>query len=388
MDQYLHKVMGKINPGIFSLTILFLLMQAVIPGFVHAKNPIKIAIIYPFTGNIAEDASLSVAGVNFAVNEINKNGGINGRPIKIFRFDNLSSPIGSKIAAKAAVKAGVSAIVGPVWSSHAIIVAKIAQAAGIPMIANIATNPKLTRIGNFIFRVCYTDDFQGNVMARFAIEYLKTKNAVIFKDISSDFSIGLSDKIKKKFELMGGTIIKEIYYKHTQETFDDSVKALIKDKPEVIFFTGHFESAFIIKAAEKIKLKAIPIGSDAWGSNHFYEKGGNTIKLGYYCSHWNENINTEKSKNFVKKYGYIGKLYSSHALAYDAVMLLADAIKRAGSTQKVKIRDALCKTKLFKGVTGSISFNEWGDPIKPVVIIKILNGKPELYKVIYPESIK
>ncbi len=347
-----------------------------------SEKIIKIAAIYSLTGKAAASQKPSLEGVMAAVNDLNESGGITGKKIKLYVIDNKSSPIGSKIAAEKAAKKNVAAIIGSDWSSHSIAVARIAQLHKIPMISNISTNPEVTKIGNYIFRVCFTDDFQGKVMANFAIRDLKASTAVVFTNITSDYSMGLSREFQKNFEISGGKILFTAFYKPKLRNYAALISQAKKMNPDVIFFSGHDESGFLAEKAQAAGIKAVLLGGDDWGYKSFLDKGGKHIKRGFFCTHWSEKSKNSVSLAFVKKYRDNSNLSSAFALSHDAVFLLADAIKRSHSVDRKKIRAAIENTELFRGVTGNISFNKNGDPVKDAVINEISNGKIRYLKTI------
>lgn len=351
----------------------------------RAEETVKFASIYAHSGPAAKSNAPSITGVRFGITEVNSRGGVLGKKIELIEIDNISTPIGSKVAADKAVKLNVTAIIGAAWSSHSIAVARVAQANQIPMISDASTNIKVTRIGDYIFRACYTDPFQGLIMAQFARKDLHAATAVTFVDLTSDYSIGLAHEFRKNFEKLGGRILLEAPYKHKQESFEGPVLKAKQVRPDVLFIPGHDESALIIKAAIKAGMTAVPIGGDGWGDEHFFLAGGKEIKKGYYGTHWSEDIKTEPSQYFVKKYLKTQYIHTATALGYDAVLLMADAIERAGTTERSKIREALAKTENFQGVTGSISFNPHGDPTKSAVIMEITGGRRHFLKRIEPD---
>ena len=349
------------------------------------ENTMDIAAIYALTGAAAEANSYALQGVRFAVSELNSSGGILGRKINLKIFDNKSTPIGSTMAAKQAAGANVLAIVGPDWSSHSISVARVAQKAGIPMISSLSTNPEVTRIGNYIFRICFTDEFQGKVIARFARHEIKAKTAVVFVDVSSDYSIKLSHIFRKNFEPLGGKVLQEIEYKHNQLNYDNEIELAVKANADVIFIPGHDESGFIAKQAQDRGSSSVFLGGDGWSTPVFFKKGGAELERGYFSTHWSVYLENENSQSFVSRYSIAADSPEDNiALGYDAMMLLGDAIRRAGSTDKQKIRAAIAHTNSFKAVTGTINFNEYGDPIKSAVIMEIVNGKPHYMKTVHP----
>jgi branched-chain amino acid transport system substrate-binding protein len=373
---------GIMKKSSFIPFILFIFLL-VIP--VRAQEAIDIAAIYALTGPAAEANAYALRGVGYAVDEVNKQGGISGKKINLFMLDNQSTPIGSTLAAKQAAAAKVVAIVGPDWSSHSLAVARVAQDAGIPMISSLSTNPDVTKIGDYIFRICFTDDFQGKVIARFARYDLKASTAVLFVDVTSDYSLKLSEIFRQDFEKLGGRVLLELEYKLKQLQFDEEIKKAVKAAADLIFIPGHDESALIAKKLQDAGTSSIFMGGDGWSTAVFFKKGGAELKRGYYSTHWSAHLDTDQSRAFVKKY----KIDSADpddnvALGYDAMMLLADAIKRAGSVDRKRIRDAIADTRSFKGVTGAIRFNENGDPIKSAVLMEIINGQPHYLKTLQP----
>ena len=377
--SYIGGIMKKSS---FIPFFLFIFLMAV-P--VRAEEAIDIAAIYALTGPAAEANAYALRGVGYAVDEVNKQDGVSGKKINLFMLDNQSTPIGSTLAAKQAAAAKVVAIVGPDWSSHSLAVARVAQDAGIPMISSLSTNPDVTKIGDYIFRVCFTDDFQGKVIARFARYDLKASTAVIFVDVTSDYSLKLSEIFRQDFEQLGGRVLLELEYKLKQLQFGEEIEKAAKAAADLIFIPGHDESGLIAKKLQDAGTSSIFMGGDGWSTAVFLKKGGSELKRGYYSTHWSAHLDTEQSRAFVKKYKIDSKDPDDNvALGYDAMMLLADAIKRAGTVDRKRIRDAIANTQSFKGVTGAIRFNENGDPIKSAVLMEIMNGQPHYLKTLKP----
>ncbi len=348
------------------------------------EDTIKIAAIYALTGKAAKVSEPSIDGIMNAADTLNRSGGIENKKIKVWVIDNMSCPIGSKRAADKAAAENVTAIIGSQWSSNSLAVAEVAQAHKIPMISTMSTNPKLTMVGNYIFRDCFTDDFQGKVMAKFAIKELAAKSAVIFTDITSDYSMGLSCEVERVFKKTGGKILFKALYRSKLQHYKQLILQTKGYDPDVIFFTGHDESGFLAEKAQIAGIRAIPIGGDGWNFSTFMDKGGKYIKHGYFCTHWSSKSQDTVSLSFMEKYSHGNNINSAYALARDAMFLLADAIKRARSLDRKKIRTALENTKSFHGVTGKISFDKNRDPVKNVVINEINDGKIKYFKTIEP----
>ena len=347
--------------------------------------PIKLAAIYAVTGPAAEQNAISLQGVRNAVAEINQQGGLLGRPVELLILDNQSTPIGSFAAAEQARDQKASAIIGADWSSHSLAIAQVAQAAGIPMVSSYSTNPAVTRIGNYVFRVCFTDNFQGVVLAHFAVDDLKAEKALIFTDISSDYSLGLSQIFRENFEKLGGRVVDEIEYKLKQPDYSAEIQRAKHNNAEVVLLSGHFESGRIAKELQQAGVTAVPLGGDGWDDGPFMASGGNALRQGYFSSHWSEQVETSRSQEFVRTYKAFGSFGTGTALAYDATMLIADAIRRAGNTEGQAIRDALQTTREFPGITGTITFDAQGDPLKSAVIMELLDGKIHYLKTLMPD---
>ncbi len=366
------------------IMVLALFIGLVGKAQVQAADTIKIASIFAKSGDAAASNLHHFQAVRFAVDEINKKGGLLGKKIELLEFDNYSTPIQSKLAARKAVKAKVDAVIGCAWSSHSIAMASTLQKAKIPMITPDSTNPKVTKKGNYIFRACFIDPFQGEVLARFAKEDLKAETAVVVTKITSAYSLGLGEMFAKYFKQGKGNVLAELEYKDGQKEFSSIVAQVKKLSPDVLFIPGHDESGFIVKQALDASVPAIMLGGDGWAYQQFYSNGGQELKEGYYTNHWSRELDNVKTKEFVASYRKVYELNDFAAVTYDAVMLLADAINRAKSTDRAKIRDALANTKNFEGVTGNISLNEAGDPAKQIVIMKIVNGKAIFSKAVGP----
>jgi branched-chain amino acid transport system substrate-binding protein len=380
----------KVSVPASSAAIIAVLMVCLLSVFpcpaLGSQQTVKIAAIYAYSGPSAEANSSSVRGVRMAVKEINAAGGILGRRLKLLEFDNLSTAIGSKLAALKAVQNNVVAIIGAAFSTHSIAVARVAQDHGIPMITNISTNPQVTRIGDYIFRICFNDLLQGDVMAQFARDELKARTVVTVFDVTSDYSMGLSETFEKSFLNAGGISLARLPYKPQQPNFHNLADQIRSLHPDVLFIAGHGESARIIQEAARKGVRSIPLGGDGWDDDSFYNLGGNKVKSGYYTTHWSPCAESDLSRQFVARHGNTGVILAPTALAYDAVSLLANAIKRAGSFQRIKIRDALAITRDFKGITGTISFDKFGDPVKNVVIMKIQDGRRIYLKQVRPDG--
>jgi len=354
---------------------------------VHATEPvtapITIAAIFAHTGKAMYSDRPAIIGTRFAVEEINRKGGIDDRPLQLLEIDNKSTPIGSHFAALKAVDENVTAIIGASWSSHSLAIARVAQENETVMISPSSTVPELTAIGDYIFRVCYNDNFQGKALASFAINDLKLGNAIIFTDIASDFSTNLAAIFEKTYTRLGGHVLATIEYKAESSSLPGKIQfARTYDKADLVFLSGHDESGYIAAKLKENGIHAIPLGSDGWDAESFFTRGGNTITKGYYLSHWLPNQIHPDSLAFKEKLAGYGDVKAATALAYDAVNVLAAALQKAGTDDRTALRNSLSSIKNFHGITGTISFDEQGDAAKNGYLAEIRNGQPKFLKLI------
>jgi branched-chain amino acid transport system substrate-binding protein len=341
-----------------------------------AETPYRVAVIASMTGDASTSNKALFQAARYAVEEINEQGGLLGAPVEILEFDNQGTSLGSKAAAEAAVAAGADAVIGASWSSHSLAMAPVLEKAGVPMITPMSTNPEVTRGRKYVFRVCYTDDYQGKVMARFAYDDLKARTAVVLCNVDRVYSVGLANVFSETFTALGGKILWRGEFLLDVSDFSKLLGSVREYAPDVIYLPGDYrDSSFIITQARKMGIATQFLGGDSFGQR-LYDYIGTLADGAYYTTHWNRDNPSQKSRDFVKRYeAKFGKIkQTTIPMTYDAVMLLGDAVKRAGTREKSKVRDALAATRHFSGVTGAIAFSGTGDPEKPVVINKLENG--------------
>jgi branched-chain amino acid transport system substrate-binding protein len=302
-------------------------------------------------------------------------------------LDNQSSPIGATIAAEEAVRMGVTAVIGAHWSSHSLAMAPILQRAGIPMISPGSTNPEVTQTGDYVFRACFLDSFQGKAMARFAANELRARTAAVVRNIDEAYSVVLAEFFIGSFIQAGGQVLLDEGYRGKAIDFSKIIKKIQTLGPDVVYLPGYTrDSGLFIKQARDSGLKITFLGGDAWDEIETY--AGTALEGCYQSAPWHPEVPFPKSE-------YLQTLYlqkyrkpidnMSAPLAFDTVHLLADAIERAGSLDRNRIRDALSATSNFEGATGVISFDENGDPkSKEVIIIQFRNNRREFHSVIRP----
>lgn len=330
-------------------------------------------------------------GVEMAADEINKAGGINGQQVKIITEDDQGEPNkAATVVTKLINQDGVKALLGEVASSNSLAAAPKAQEAKVPMISPSSTNPAVTQVGDYIFRVCFIDPFQGEVMAKFSATNLKAKRAAILYDFNSDYSRGLFQFFKKSFTGLGGQIVSEQSYTQGDRDFSGQLTAIRSANPDVIYVPGYYgEVGVIANQTKQLGIKAPLLGGDGWDAPQLWQLGGAALNGNYISNHYSVDDPSPAIQKFVKDYQsrYNVLPDALAALGYDSMKVLADAIKRAGGTENVKLRDAIAQTQNFAGVTGAISINQERNAVKPAVVLKLQDSKFVYETTIYPEGI-
>ncbi|BHH84895.1 ABC transporter substrate-binding protein [Desulforhopalus sp. 52FAK] len=364
----------------FTITLFFFCST------ISQAEVVKIGAIFALSGKARASNDPAIRGVKLAMKEIAKieEEQNSKRDIEIIFFDNESTPIGSHLAAMKAVEQNVSVIIGASWSSHSLSIARVAEKNGIPMISPISTIPSLTRIGDNIFRICYTDDFQGKAIATFAYLNLPSKTALIFTDIASDFSLNLSKTFKHTYTELGGEIVDIVEYKTVDGEFQAKLQQTQTLKADIAFLSGHDESGHIAKQLREAGIAAIPVGTDGWVAESFYTGGGDTISEGYYINHWAPCKTPKKWQWFIKSYSGKNRIMAPTALAFDAVMLAAEAIKNSPTTARSDIRNTIHNIQNYEGLTGVIRFDQTGDALKGACINKITDGRSSHLECVSP----
>src|ERR1051325_5251435 len=329
-------------------------------------------------------------GVEMAADEINKAGGIDGRTVQIITEDDQGEPNkAATVVTKLINQDKVMALLGEVASSNSLAAAPKAQEAKIPMISPSSTNPAVTQVGDYIFRVCFIDPFQGEVMAKFSANNLKAKKAAILYDFNSDYSRGLYQFFKRSFTSLGGQIVSEQSYTQGDRDFSGQLTAIRSVSPDVIYVPGYYgEVGVISNQTKQLGIKAPLLGGDGWDAPQLWQLGGASLNGNYISNHYSVDDPSPAIRKFVAdfkgRYGVQPDALA--ALGYDAMKVLADAIKRAGTTENTKLRDAIAQTKDFPGVTGKISIDKDRNAVKPAVVLKLENLKFVYETTIYPEG--
>jgi branched-chain amino acid transport system substrate-binding protein len=327
-------------------------------------------------------------GIMLALDEINGAGGINGRKLRVITEDDQSK---AEEAATAVTKLisqnSVVAVLGEVASSNSLAAAPICDRNKVPMISPSSTNPKVTEVGSYIFRMCFIDPYQGEAMANY-LSKRGIKRAAVLIDVKSDYSTGLADYFERTFVKNGGQIVLKQSYAKGDSDFRSQLTAVKAANPEVIFVPGYYNDiGQIAIQARDLGMQQPLAGGDGWESPKLIEIGGKALEGSFYSNHYHVDDPSPAVREFVQKYEqrYGAKPDSLGALGYDSMKVLADAIKRAGTTDGPALRDAIAATQGFAGVTGVINLGPDRNPIgKKLVVLEIKDGQLTLKDVVDP----
>lgn len=360
------------------MVVVSLVSVVSLPGL-SAPATIRIGTNYEMTGAVATFGTNCVNSARLAIDQANANGGALGRKFELVLFDNKSDAAESSTgAAKLIDQDKVVAILGAMTSTNCLSAGPVAQDKKIPMITPTGTNPKVTMVGDYIFRACFLDDFQGEVMAAFAFKNLKAKTAAILVDNASDYSKGLAKFFKQKFTSLGGKVVIEEGFMPDDKEFTAQLLKVKAAKADVLFVPCYYQPAGLIsKQAREMKIMIPILGGDGWDSSELVKTAGaKPLNNIFFSNHYSPDSTSKLNKEYVKAYSErFGQAPDAFAaLGYDAANLVIDAIKRAKSAEPKLIRDELAKTTSFVGVAGPIRFDQNRNPIKSAVIIELKDG--------------
>lgn len=347
----------------------------VLAGCNEKSNTIKLGSIGPLSGGVAVYGTEARNAIELAVEEINAAGGVNGQNFELISEDDEGNPEKSVSAYKKLVtKDNVKLIVGSLTSGCTLAITPLAQAQKVVLIAPAATNPAITDAGDYIFRACYTDPFQGTVGAKFAAENLGTKRAAVLYDVGNDYSVGLTDNFVKKFTEEGGEVVAKESYTTGDKDFNAQLTKIKNANPDVVYLPDYYGTVSLISKQLRAQGITTPaIGPDGWDG--LAEGAGTELLNGYYSNHYASDSDDEKVQKFGAAYkAKFGTAPTSFAaLAYDSVYMIKDAVVAAGSADPEKVRDALEKTN-GDYVTGHMTFDEHHNPVKTAVILEFKQG--------------
>ena len=357
-------------------------------GSESGKNVSGITVghVASMTGDTATFGRSADQGIRMAVEEINAGGGVLGQQLQVVTEDDRSVTEEARTAAQKLIQRDeVKALLGEVASSRSLAAAPEAQRAHVPMISPGSTNPKVTEVGDYIFRACFIDPFQGAVMARFAKDELHAKRLAILFDFKQDYSVGLADFFRDTVKKNGGEIVADERYTSGDIEFRAQLTTIRAANPDAIFVPGYYtELGLIAKQARELGITVPLLGGDGWDSEKTLEIGGDAVNGYFFSTHYAADSDNPRVQEFVKgftaKYGATPDAMA--ALGYDTAGILADSLKRAGSTDAQKLRDAIAQTKNYEGVTGKITIDPKRNERKDAVVLKIDGGKFHYYRTV------
>lgn len=393
--------------GLAAVAVLSLVALGCGPA---GKDELVIGEYDSLTGGEATFGTSTRAGVEIALDELTaaKGGKIGGLPVRfVVEDDQSKAEEAATVVQKLINQDRVIAVVGEVASSRSLAGGPICQAAGVPMISPSSTNPDVTKKGDYIFRVCFLDDFQGHVMAKFAAENLKLKRVAILKDVKNDYSIGLAKYFTEGFTAIGGTVIVEQSYSSGDADFRAALTKIKGRKPEAVIVPGYYtEVGLIAKQARELGISAPLIGGDGWESEKLLEIGGDALNGCYYSNHWALDYPDSNLQGFLRRYRakFGGDPDAIGGLAYDAANVLFHSMQqlaerdpegfkglassKAGSPARAaaekKLRDLIAATRGYAGVTGTITLDENRNATKPAVVIEIKDARKVYNTTIQP----
>jgi branched-chain amino acid transport system substrate-binding protein len=336
-----------------------------------AVGEVKVGVILPLTGDKATFGQESLNGLKLALEKAGKD----APQLKMQVEDTQGTPTGSAAAVnKLILTDRVAVIIGEVASSNTIAASTAAQSAKVPLVTHASTNDTITMGKDFISRICFVDSFQGAVMAKFAVNNLKAKTAAILVDSDSDYSRGLRDSFRKAFVEAGGSIKDEIVISYSQKDrdFKTQLMKVRRATPDVVFIPGYYtQVGAILRQAKELKLNTKFLGTDGWDSPDLFKIAGAAAAGHYVSSHFASDDTDPRVQEFVREYKARNKENpgAMAALGYDAGFFMRAVVKKAGSNDPKKIRDAIASMKNFDGITGTISLDQNRNAVKPAVIV-------------------
>ena len=346
---------------------------------VSETETIKIGGLAPLTGSLAIYGVTTTNGANLAIDEINKNGGILGKKVEYITLDTKGDSTEAVMAYNKLIDRGVSAIIGEITSKPSLAVAEIAAQDNMPMITPTGTQVDITEAGPSIFRVCFTNPYQGKVLAVLAKERLNADTAAIMINNSSDYSDGIAKAFIEQADILGIKMTAKEGYADGDKDFRAQLTKIAAEQPDVLLVPEYYEQASLIATqAREVGVKAVFIGSDGWDgiTKTLDSSSYNAIENSYFTNHFSMQDTAPKIQNFLKSYKdtYNEDPSAFSALGYDAVYMVKKAVENAGSTNKEAVVDAL-KNIEYDGITGYLTFDEHNNPVKAVTILKITNGE-------------
>ncbi|HMK36187.1 MAG TPA: ABC transporter substrate-binding protein [Desulfomonilaceae bacterium] len=338
-----------------------------------AAEPVVIGAYLPMTGNVAAYGQLAWTGITTA-HKMEPD--VLGRPVELRLADTKSEKVDAADSVYRLIeKDKASALIGEMISGNTLAGADIAERHKIPMVSPTATSPIVTQGKHYIFRVCFIDTDQGRVAAKLALDRMKAKTAALIYDVSQDYSVALATFFKKEFTKGGGSVVAETKFRSGDRDFSPQVGSMKSANPDIIYAPIYYtECALIARQARDMGFQGPIISGDGAQAPELIELGGKSVENVYFTAHFHPDmISNERGRIFLERIGSNQNAFT--AIAADAYLILVDAIRRAGSSNPVRVRDALATTKDFEGITGKITLKPDGNAVKAMVVNTVHDGK-------------
>ncbi|MBV8858549.1 MAG: ABC transporter substrate-binding protein [Acidobacteria bacterium] len=353
---------------------------------------VRVGAFMSLSGDTAQYGLSALNGIRMAVEEANAAGGVKGHRVDLVVRDTRSDGFETTVVVdKLAREERVDALLGEVVSSRSLAAARVAQRERVPMLTPSATSPEITAVGDYVFRSCYTDTFQGVALARFAVESLGALRAAILVDRDQAYSVELARLIREDFERRGGKVVAVQEYPDGESDFSVQLAEVGAAQPDVVFIPGYYmEVALLARQARALGISVPLVGGDGWDSPRLAQIGGQAISGGYFTTHFSAADPDPQVQRFVADFR---RLYGSApdsfaATSYDAARIMLAAIERAPTLERAAVRDSLAATKDFPGVTGAVTFNPERNAVKPIVVVRIGDdGRQTVEAHVTPEDV-
>ena len=353
---------------------------------------VRIGAFMSLTGDTAQYGISALNGIRMAVDEANAAGGVKGMRVDLIVRDTRSDAVEtSAVVDRLAREERVHALLGEVVSSRSLAAARVAQREQVPMLTPSATSPEITAVGDYVFRSCYTDTFQGVALSRFVIGSLGALNGALLVDRDQRYSVELARLIREDFEQRGGKVVAQQEYPGGESDFSVQLAEVGAAQPDVLFVPGYYsEVGLIARQARALGINAPLVGGDGWDSPRLMQMGGEALAGGYFTTHFSAEDPDPQVQRFVadyrRQFGSTPDSFS--ATAYDAARIMLAAIERAPTLERAAVRDSLAATKDFPGVTGAVTFNAERNAVKPIVVVRIgAGGRQTVEAHVTPEDV-
>jgi branched-chain amino acid transport system substrate-binding protein len=353
---------------------------------------VRVGAFMSLSGDTAQYGISALNGIRMAVEEANAAGGVRGMRVDLAVRDTRSDAVETALVVeKLAREERVHALLGEVVSSRSLAAARVAQRERVPMLTPSATSPEITAVGDYVFRSCYADTFQGAALARFAIGSLGALRAALLVDRDQRYSVELARFVREDFERRGGQIVAVQEYPDGESDFSVQLAEVGAAQPDVVFIPGYYmEVGQLARQARALGLNVPLVGGDGWDSPRLMQIGGEALSGGYFTTHFSAEDPDPQVQRFVADYR---RLFGSapdsfSATAYDAARIMLAAIERSPTLERAAVRDSLAATRDFLGVTGAVTFNPERNAVKPIVVVRIgANGRQTVEAHVTPEDV-